>query len=356
MFCSSCGKKITENSKFCKYCGVNQVEIGINNKEDIKIPNEPFIKNILEKAWFYLWITTLLVFFVSLYIIVHYSGKNIDFFVSDYLGNLFYLNIIIGVIAFLAIIIVSFKKKIKPSFFTKKILIICLIYLLIIPSIFAIEGNKAINNEEYRKEHYVFTTPTPIPTIVVNLTPTVIPKKTVKPIQKAVDTDPTIDCVSSSPECKGSSIKLRKSQCSSITCCQIGSSWSVYPSSDKCKEAQNKNNNYSNLTPYPTRIIIPTSTYKAPTSKPAPTIIYVAPTSTYIAPTNKPAPTSSYNYQEELEKALNNCLRGCASDEYHCLEKTPEFCNIVFKPCTGNVTQCNYSAETCEKECRARWQ
>ena len=32
MFCSSCGKKITENSKFCKYCGASQTETGSKNE------------------------------------------------------------------------------------------------------------------------------------------------------------------------------------------------------------------------------------------------------------------------------------------------------------------------------------
>lgn len=290
MYCSSCGKKITENSKFCKYCGSSQIETErkgekkINKKkneyiwvcdfcgEEFEIEKESklhelsclknpknrknFFKNNSQKSWFYLWITTLLVFIVSLYIFSKYSEKNVDFFASDYLVGLFFLNIIIGIIAFLVMFIVGFKKKNKPSFFTKKILIICLVYFLISPSIFAFEGNKAIKNEDYRKEHYVFITPTPIPTIEVKLTPTVTPKKTVKPIQKAVDTDPITDCVSSATECKGSSIKIRKSQCPNVTCCQIGSSWSLYPSSEKCKEAQNnaKPNNVNNSQVVPTTV------------------------------------------------------------------------------------------------------
>jgi len=53
------------------------------------------------------------------------------------------------------------------------------------------------------------------------------------------DTDPIIDCVSSYPNCNGSSIRAPRSQCSKITCCQVGTNWSVYATVEKCNEAQN---------------------------------------------------------------------------------------------------------------------
>ncbi len=71
------------------------------------------------------------------------------------------------------------------------------------------------------------TTPFPIPTLS--------PTPTKKPV---IDSDPFIDCESSSPNCKGISIRVRKSQCSKITCCQIGNSWSIYQTVELCKEAQ----------------------------------------------------------------------------------------------------------------------
>ena len=75
--------------------------------------------------------------------------------------------------------------------------------------------------------------------VVPTITPTSIP--TSIPTQKVVDTDPIIDCKSDYPNCKGSSIKVRSSQCSKITCCGFNDGkWIIYPSVEKCKEAQNK--------------------------------------------------------------------------------------------------------------------
>lgn len=58
---------------------------------------------------------------------------------------------------------------------------------------------------------------------------------------QTIDSDPIIDCESSYPNCKGSSIKVHQSQCSKITCCQVGNNWSIYPTKDKCDEAQKNN-------------------------------------------------------------------------------------------------------------------
>jgi len=86
-------------------------------------------------------------------------------------------------------------------------------------------------------------TPTIMPTAqAVIYQPTTAPifVPTAKPAY--VDPDPVVDCVSSAPNCNGSSIRARKSQCSKITCCQISSSWSVYSSSEDCTKAQTSAN------------------------------------------------------------------------------------------------------------------
>lgn len=71
----------------------------------------------------------------------------------------------------------------------------------------------------------------------LNLYPTNVPVE-IKQVN-ITNIDPIIDCVSSYPNCNGSSIKAPQSQCSKITCCQVGSSWSVFATVEKCKEAQN---------------------------------------------------------------------------------------------------------------------
>ncbi|MBI2019052.1 hypothetical protein HYS95_00090 [Candidatus Daviesbacteria bacterium] len=76
--------------------------------------------------------------------------------------------------------------------------------------------------------------------VVIHFGSPITPTATIKPSQKTVytDPDPFIDCESSYPNCKGTSIRVRSSQCSKTTCCQVGTTWSIYPSNEKCDDAQ----------------------------------------------------------------------------------------------------------------------
>lgn len=216
MFCSSCGKKITESSKFCKYCGANQTgtgleEVGKTNEKDYKTvwtcdycgkefkikadsdshelkciqnpKNKKFLQNISpKKGWQYLWVTTMFIFLINIVVFAKYSNEaNVDLFNGKFLNTLFFSNIGLGIISFLAVIVSSNKpKNNRVSMFVKNSLIICFFYLLINSLVFAVEGNTAKNNESYRNKYYAGTTPTPVPTIEVKITPTITPKKTVK--------------------------------------------------------------------------------------------------------------------------------------------------------------------------------
>lgn len=81
--------------------------------------------------------------------------------------------------------------------------------------------------------------PTPSPTVIFKNFPT-ITTSTPKPVRKTyVDPDPITSCTSSYPNCVGQSISLKSSQCSSITCCQIGNKWSIYADKNKCTQDQN---------------------------------------------------------------------------------------------------------------------
>jgi len=270
MFCSSCGKKITTGSNFCKYCGSSQSKIikkKIDKKEfetvwncdfceqEFKTKKEsdkhelkcnrnpknqkfPFIIDP-KRAWEIFWLTTLLTFFATLLIVIRFTKFDITLLCGNVLLALFLINICLGIFAFLAIFARYKQNKNQISFLTKNIIIICLIYLMTNSFVFAVEGYKSKTNEEYKNKYYVtqppVSAPTPFPTIAIS------PSPTVKPVLKKItttETDPVIDCESSSSNCNGSTIKVRKSQCSKITCCQIGNSWSVYPSDEKCDEAQ----------------------------------------------------------------------------------------------------------------------
>lgn len=78
--------------------------------------------------------------------------------------------------------------------------------------------------------------PTPTSTPSPSSTPDGVP--TTKP--QAVNYDSVTDCVSSAPNCKGESIRLRQSQCKNIICCGFNDGrWEVYPSREKCEQEQN---------------------------------------------------------------------------------------------------------------------
>lgn len=82
----------------------------------------------------------------------------------------------------------------------------------------------------------IFTQATPTPTPIVIPTITLVPTPTITPY---IDPDPIVNCESSYPNCKGSTIKARRSQCSKITCCGFNDGkWIVYETTAKCNEAQ----------------------------------------------------------------------------------------------------------------------
>lgn len=81
------------------------------------------------------------------------------------------------------------------------------------------------------------------PTIVLLPTNPPTPTSTPSPIitKKAVNTDPIVICQHQAPECTGKSIEVRNSQCAQTSCCQVGNTWQLYSSVEKCKEAQAAN-------------------------------------------------------------------------------------------------------------------
>jgi len=183
-------------------------------------------------------------------------------------------------------IVASFKNDNKISFFTSKILIITLAYFLISSSVFAVEGFKAKNNEEYKNKYYVKINPTPIPTIEVKITPTITPKKTVK-VNNTQNTntktntntnqDNQIDCTGPdgvvfkttqtecekfnsawghkmptptldpkewircpiSANCGGGYKEMMREECRRMICCETSNGW-ILTSDDVCDSTQRK--------------------------------------------------------------------------------------------------------------------
>jgi len=118
--------------------------------------NKKFLLNTSpKKAWIFFWLTTISVFFLTCLIFAKFVESKIILLNNNILLGVFLGNIIIGIIAFLGI---AFSEK-KPKNnqlgkFIKYIFFICFVYLIINPSIFAIEGYKAKANPDYRDKYF----------------------------------------------------------------------------------------------------------------------------------------------------------------------------------------------------------
>jgi len=123
---------------------------------------------------------------------IKFDESGVKLINNNYLVGFYVFNVLVGINAFLAMIIHSFRGSNKVSLFTSKILIISLIYFLLNTSVFAVEGFKAKNNEEYKNKYYAVITPTPTPVVEVKVTPTVVVKKTVK-VNNTQNTNTSID-------------------------------------------------------------------------------------------------------------------------------------------------------------------
>lgn len=187
-------------------------------------------KLTIRKTFLISWITTIIAFFFTI------SAKNITANWPEYLLSLFLFNILLGLLSFF---IIFFPRLIFPAKnkFHFKILLVIFVYLFFYIGIITVNGhgfiadqittsNKItdVMNEGYAPKTFL-TTPTPTET----------PTTTTKTL---INADPIISCTSSHQNCIGQSINLKRSECASITCCQIGDTWKIYPSSEKCKEDQ----------------------------------------------------------------------------------------------------------------------
>jgi len=135
----------------------------------------PF-NNKVKRSWFWIWITTMIVFGITIPISANSISKSGAILLSKTsLSVLFWGNICLGVIAFLVWLIPWKKPRNNQiSFFTKNIFIFCFVYLAFNPIIFALESYKAKNLPNYKENNFKIMnlTATPIP---VKPTITVVP-------------------------------------------------------------------------------------------------------------------------------------------------------------------------------------
>lgn len=141
--CDNCGEEYdTKND-----CDKHEITCSKNPK-NIKFP----YNSNPRRAWLVTWITTILVFAVSLLINSNFSTQSSYLLANKWLSGLFLGNIALGIVAFLAMAFSENKpKNNKFSSVIKYSLLICFVYLLINPLIFAVEGYKSQHKTELNK-------------------------------------------------------------------------------------------------------------------------------------------------------------------------------------------------------------
>lgn len=191
MYCLSCGKKISKISKYCKYCGsIQRIKKEVNKKENEvvwvcdfcktefsskKLSDEhevlcvdnpknrkfPFNTNP-KKGWIMFWLTTVAVFVITCFLASKFVEKGVTLLNRDILMIVFLANICLGIVAFLGIAFSTNKpRNNKLNGFVKYSLIFSLVYLIINPSVLALEGYRAVRNEQYKNKYYSGQKPTP---------------------------------------------------------------------------------------------------------------------------------------------------------------------------------------------------
>jgi len=153
-------KKITENSKFCRYCGEKNDDK--SNKEVVK-NNKRFYLTSFRNFWAILWVITILVFILTIVIVTKFDESNVNLLNNILLFKFFIFNICLGVISFISIFFTKIIPRKTIPKFIRYGFIFLFFYLIINPAVFAVEGYKAKTNEEYKNKYYKSEIPTPTP-------------------------------------------------------------------------------------------------------------------------------------------------------------------------------------------------
>lgn len=119
----------------CDFCGEEFKTKKESDEHELicdKNPNNisfPLIRNI-KKSWLVLWITTMVIFTITIYVNSKLFPQGLNLFNKKWFLNLFFGNIILGIIAFFGTVFSENKDKKKVFSVVKYSFILCLIYLI----------------------------------------------------------------------------------------------------------------------------------------------------------------------------------------------------------------------------------
>jgi len=151
-------REIKEYIWTCDFCGEEFKTKKESDKHELvcdKNPDSisfPLNRNI-KKSWLVLWITTMIVFGITVLINSNLFPQGLNLFDKKWFLNLFFINIIIGIIAFLGMVFTENKNKKKISPIIKYSFVICLFYCLF--NVGAVLSVKNTFQEQKQKSDYI---------------------------------------------------------------------------------------------------------------------------------------------------------------------------------------------------------
>ncbi len=149
----------------CDFCGEEFKTKNESDKHELvcdKNPDSvsfPLIRNT-KKSWLILWITTMVVFGITVYVNSKLLSLGFNLFNKKWFLNLFFGNIILGIVAFLGTVFSKNKDKKKVFSVVKYSFILCLIYLICHAGII-LSLDTSFKEQERKSDYLTYQEPTP---------------------------------------------------------------------------------------------------------------------------------------------------------------------------------------------------
>lgn len=213
-------------AKKCKHCG--------EWLDDKKSKNNITPNKVMLKIWFLSWVTTMVIFFLVL--------LSADFNLassSPFLTILLLVDVLFGLLAFLAVILAIFvgffkKNERKNSLiYSFNTIALFTLFFVLLLSFSEKSSQQPLINQESSPSPTVFYSPEPSAVPTTNKTGTTATSNNLNP------NDP-VHCPVSD-KCGGGTKPLKRSECENSVCCQLDDKWVFYTDRDQCIRDQGGN-------------------------------------------------------------------------------------------------------------------
>lgn len=227
IFCPFCHELIMPEAKKCRHCGE---WLSDKNSKNVVTPNK-----VMLKIWFLGWVTTMVIFYLTL-LSVDFNFTN----TNSFFAILLVVDALVGILAFMGVILAIFvgffkknerKNSLLYSLTTLALFILFFILLLNLPS--SNLQNPPSTVPDNLSSPTPFSSPSPTPTSKTNTDSTNTATEKLNP------NDP-VHCPVSN-KCGGGTKPLKRAECENSVCCEIGDKWVFYTDRDQCIRDQGGN-------------------------------------------------------------------------------------------------------------------